>query len=347
MKKILRDHVFFKLIIITLFVTVPMYIYNVKRSDTFSYINNLYSIYDYYEEQAETNTVDSEYFTRLRDSSASVIEAYENKEWKTLNASYLEYLNIERERNPYTYESELELNKSRYLAKTDIQKEDSDQYPVSGVNFMVECSKIIYPYLFILFSCYVLSLLFDSNSKKNKIETFSIGMICLISGGFILHLIPYLIGTIGHGSSSLQYPYLWYEGYKAVYHPLTDFILPGICLIMFISVFLYEMMHIIYRLTNHKTISFLTGTVLSVSILYGIQNLQSLHQISQYIPFTYLQLTDIISGNLAFLTSNYALTFIHGMICIGIGILIETGILFLIKKHRRKIISDNAGLINI
>lgn len=337
-KKIISKHVFLKLIICTSIIAIALYIHHLTTPFAVSYVDDLYDKYEYYERKIDEGVL-TDHWTEYRDKVAPVLESYKNRDWGKMNIAYLELLDFEYPDDYVDYDARLIMEEAEYFAQTGIQRELNDQYPVLGANFMISFSRMAFPYLFLLFSCYVLSVLFSD--KDRGIFKFLTGIICLVLGGIIIHLIPYLIGTIYKGSSSFLYPYLCHDGYKAVYYPISSFILPGVCLLVVLSVFLYGLMYIINTIIKNKGISFTFSTVLLMGLFWIYQNVESIRTIAHFNPLVYLQFVDIISGNTAADSKNFSLVFPNGLLFIVIGILLETGIILFLQKHQNKSFTES------
>jgi len=335
-----KKHLFLKTLLLSLCVMIPLYIYNMQRAYRTSFMFTVvYPSYPASIEAAKNSpALHKDFHERRRDSLAAMITGYENHDWDMMNAAYFDYLNQEQEVSLYTtYEAKLNLAEAEFLLGKGIEHELSDEYPITGINFMMQCSRLLFPFIFLLFSCYFLSVLFSyKDSDDNKYLKLVFGLSVLVSGGIFIHLLPYLIGSVCHGPSSLLYPYLFHDGYKAFFLPLTHLMLPGICLLLLLSCSIYGLMRIISIIMKKQITSFFFGVIFCFGAFLLCNNSSSYTSISHLIPFTYIHISDIISGSLAVQYKNFHLTFLSGVINLSFFILSEFLVLTLLHKMQAK-----------
>ena len=197
-KKLSQLHFFALVFVFCIISASVLYIHNNARAYKFSTISELYALHDQYEIQAEKETHGGIY-TDHKDLLDSVIDGYEKHDIQKMNSSYLEYLLFNQEFMPYTdYDTRLKIEEATYLTEGNIERELSSIYPLSGVNFMVQYVKVVLPYIYLVTSCLVFSVLFtskeaeDHKQKHIVIESTS----ALIISIFLLHAVPFIIGTI-------------------------------------------------------------------------------------------------------------------------------------------------------
>ncbi|WEV43085.1 hypothetical protein OZX56_05930 [Lactobacillus sp. ESL0684] len=227
--------------------------------------------------------------------------------------------------------------------------EESDEYPVTGLLFILNCLDNLLPILLTLVLIFILTNLYserysDKLDKVSLLPSKNIQFTELVSGFAIGILILSLVLIVVFGVSSvifgpgtLKYPTLGVniKTNTAEYLPLFDRLVPTLILQILVLPFLAAFILLVVNIFKSRVNSLLIGSLIILGGAFLPTIIVPFQKIAQFFPTTYIFSLHVVNGNLASITRNSQITFSMGIFIL----IIWTVILILINLLETKLSS--------
>lgn len=239
-----------------------------------------------------------------------------------------------------------------YLKQKPLAYESQDM-PVTGIQFWLHLNKQYLPYLFTLVAIFILTLLLTETYQQKLDLTRLIPLsklrltIIEIAAGFILiggiflviNLLMIIAATVCAGSGSLDFPYLIQSFVNG--HVTSNFvasgklILPIIILQILDILFLVVLVRFLAKIFRAQLPTLLLSLLLVLGVNFAEITVPMFKKISAWLPMTYLNAVDSVSGNLGSLYQNPQLNFTSGIIVLLLSIIIILALTSIIENLRK------------
>lgn len=239
-----------------------------------------------------------------------------------------------------------------YLKQKPLAYESQDM-PVTGIQFWLHLNKQYLPYLFTLVAIFILTLLLTETYQQKLDLTRLIPLsklrltIIEIAAGFILiggiflviNLLMIIAATVCAGSGSLNFPYLIQSFVNG--HVTSNFvasgklILPIIILQILDILFLVVLVRFLAKIFRAQLPTLLLSLLLVLGVNFAEITVPMFKKISAWLPMTYLNAVDSVSGNLGSLYQNPQLNFTSGIIVLLLSIIIILALTSIIENLRK------------
>lgn len=239
-----------------------------------------------------------------------------------------------------------------YLKQKPLAYESQDM-PVTGIQFWLHLNKQYLPYLFTLVAIFILTLLLTETYQQKLDLTRLIPLsklrltIIEIATGFILiggiflviNLLMIIAATVCAGSGSLDFPYLIQSFVNG--HVTSNFvasgklILPIIILQILDILFLVVLVRFLAKIFRAQLPTLLLSLLLVLGVNFAEITVPMFKKISAWLPMTYLNAVDSVSGNLGSLYQNPQLNFTSGIIVLLLSIIIILALTSIIENLRK------------
>lgn len=239
-----------------------------------------------------------------------------------------------------------------YLKQKPLAYESQDM-PVTGIQFWLHLNKQYLPYLFTLVAIFILTLLLTETYQQKLDLTRLIPLsklrltIIEIAAGFILiggiflviNLLMIIAATVCAGSGNLNFPYLIQSFVNG--HVTSNFvasgklILPIIILQILDILFLVVLVRFLAKIFRAQLPTLLLSLLLVLGVNFAEITVPMFKKISAWLPMTYLNAVDSVSGNLGSLYQNPQLNFTSGIIVLLLSIIIILALTSIIENLRK------------
>lgn len=239
-----------------------------------------------------------------------------------------------------------------YLKQKPLAYESQDM-PVTGIQFWLHLNKQYLPYLFTLVAIFILTLLLTETYQQKLDLTRLIPLsklrltIIEIAAGFILiggiflviNLLMIIAATVCAGSGSLNFPYLIQSFVNG--HVTSNFvasgklILPIIILQILDILFLVVLVRFLAKIFRAQLPTLLLSLLLVLGVNFAEITVPMFKKISAWLPMTYLNAVDSVSGHLGSLYQNRQLNFTSGIIVLLLTIIIILALTSIIENLRK------------
>lgn len=239
-----------------------------------------------------------------------------------------------------------------YLKQKPLAYESQDM-PVTGIQFWLHLNKQYLPYLFTLVAIFILTLLLTDTYQQKLDLTRLIPLsklrltIIEIAAGFILiggsflviNLLMIIAATVCAGSGSLNFPYLiqsFVNGQvTSNFVASGQLILPIIILQILGILFLVVLVRFLAKIFHAQLPTLLLSLLLVLGVNLAEITVPMFKKISAWLPMTYLNAVDSVSGNLGSLSQNPQLNFTSGIIVLLLSIIIILALTSIIENLRK------------
>lgn len=273
-------------------------------------------------------------------------------EKKKKEKKYLEAFDSNQINQAQVKELNTKLDFFTYLKLKPLAYESQDM-PVTGIQFWLHLNKQYLPYLFTLVALFILTLLFTENYKQKLNPTklipisklrltsteITAGLI-LIGGSFlVINLLMFIAATFCAGSGNLEFPYLTHSFVNGKvtnnFVASGKLILPIITLQILGILFLVVLVRLFAKIfrTQLPTLLFTLLLVLGVNI--AEITVPMFKKISAWLPMTYLNAVDSASGYLGLIYQNSHLNFASGIIVLLFSTIVILGLTFIIESLQK------------
>lgn len=239
-----------------------------------------------------------------------------------------------------------------YLKQKPLAYESQDM-PVTGIQFWLHLNKQYLPYLFTLVAIFILTLLLTDTYQQKLDLTRLIPLsklrltIIEIAAGFILiggsflviNLLMIIAATVCAGSGSLDFPYLiqnFVNGQvTSNFVASGKLILPIIILQILDILFLVVLVRFLAKIFHAQLPTLLLSLLLVLGVNLAEITVPMFKKISAWLPMTYLNAVDTVSGHLGSLSQNPQLNFTSGIIVLLLSIIIILALTSIVGSLRK------------
>ena len=222
--------------------------------------------------------------------------------------------------------------------------------PVTGWQFLLQLNQQYLPYVFTLVALFLLTLLLTDSYhqklytsqlltlEKNKlIISNTIAGIVLTLGSFLaINLVLFIVASLISGTGSLSFPYIvgQYTGGRPLIERVStgSFIIKVIVLQALTLIFEVVLVQLLARIFRDKLPALLIAILLVPGLNIATMVVEPLRKICAWLPMTYLNAVDIVSGNLGINYQNVQLNYTTGLLTLCCSILIIT-IMISLSSH--------------
>ena len=236
-----------------------------------------------------------------------------------------------------------------YLRHKPLPYESQDM-PVTGWQFLLQLNQQYLPYVFTLVALFLLTLLLTDSyhqkldtaqllplEKNNLIISNATAGIVLTLGSFLgINLVLFIAASFISGTGSLDYPYIvgQYKGGRPLITCVStgSFIIKVIVLQVLTFIFEVVLVQFLVRIFRDKLPALLIAILLVPGLNIATMIVEPLRKICAWLPMTYLNAVDIVSGNLGINYQNVQLNYTTGLLTLCCSVLI-IAILILLSSH--------------
>lgn len=240
-----------------------------------------------------------------------------------------------------------------YLKRKPLAYESQDM-PVTGIQFWLHLNEQYLPYLFTLVALFILTLLLTEpyhqkldltrlnpiSKWRQTITEVSAGLILLGSSFLVINLLMIIAATIFAGSGNLAFPYLTYKFVNG--RMITNFVassnlfLPIVVLQFLGLLFLVVLVRFLAKIFRAQLPTLLLAILLVLGVNVAVIAVPMLRKISAWLPVTYLNAVDTVSGRLGMLYQNPQLNFSLGIIVLLSSTVIILALTRIVELTRSK-----------
>lgn len=228
-----------------------------------------------------------------------------------------------------------------YLRQEPLPYESQDM-PVTGWQFLLQLNQQYLPYVFTLVALFLLTLLLTDSyhqkldtaqllplKKNNLVISNTTAGIVLTLGSFLgINLVLFILASLISGTGSLSFPYIvgQYTGSRPLIECVStgSFIIKVIVLQALTFIFEVVLVQFLARIFCDKLPALLIAILLIPGLNIATMIVEPLRKICAWLPMTYLNAVDIVSGNLGMNYQNVQLNYTTGLLTLCCSILIIT-----------------------
>lgn len=289
-------------------------------------------------EEYETMLNERSFYETLLESNQSILNAYENEDWKTFYPLYIEELNMMNElRVNAMDESQIQevikggenfrqLAYVTYLKDHDLSYMD-EEFPVFGLNFMTSVSDIIAPVLILICCVYILSQVFTLDYKKDIdlstllplkrksvfLTKFFIGIMISIIVFLTITGSAFFLASLCNFSMGFSYPFIIYTSGVWIASSMASYVLSWLLLGTVFFIFTGAFTYVLSFIIKEDITLFITALFIILCLSYLPMLIRESVQIMQYLPTTYLNYLSITTGRYAEVYANANINFTYGL----------------------------------
>lgn len=296
---------------------------------------------------------------KLLNSNTKLVKNIKHKKWKSVYKAQLaaNYKVKKVQGNDINSDEkngiEQNIKLFNYLIKNPMAYE-SDA-PVTGIQFLLDLNQKYLPFLYSLIIIFILALLYTDN-YKNKMDIANLipfshsqllltnllsGFIITASIFFFLNLLLFVGSSIIFGSGNVDYPYLTYyfiNGHFLIkYIPSIKIFWPTIGLLILDSIFIVSFTLLVAKIVKEKFPTLLLVILLVPGISLATVVIEPIQRISQWLPTTYLNAVNIVSGQYAHQVMNKNINFNSGICTLSLSILLTIALILVLGKSKNKV----------
>ncbi|RHW54014.1 hypothetical protein [Lactobacillus bombicola] len=238
----------------------------------------------------------------------------------------------------------------QYLVKHPLPYESDAA--VTGLQFWLDLNGTYWPILFTLVIIFILTYLYTDaykngldittvlpiNVMRKQLSNSLVGLAisCLLY--LLLSLLVFTGASLIFGTGNLQYPaiihHLVNRRQIVAVAPLATLI-PQILILQFLKfIFLVLFIQLLAKLLHNQLPTLLLAVLLVVGIGLATTVIEPLAQIAQWLPNTYLNAINVVSGVAADNLDNYHINFTSGVGTLLIGSLVLFSLICLLERTR-------------
>lgn len=238
----------------------------------------------------------------------------------------------------------------QYLVKHPLPYESDAA--VTGLQFWLDLNGTYWPILFTLVIIFILTYLYTDaykngldittvlpiNVMRKQLSNSLVGLAisCLLY--LLLSLLVFTGASLIFGTGNLQYPaiihHLVNRRQIVAVAPLATLI-PQILILQFLEfIFLVLFIQLLAKLLHNQLPTLLLAVLLVVGIGLATTVIEPLAQIAQWLPNTYLNAINVVSGVAADNLDNYHINFTSGVGTLLIGSLVLFSLICLLERTR-------------
>ncbi|RMC45258.1 hypothetical protein [Lactobacillus sp. ESL0230] len=238
----------------------------------------------------------------------------------------------------------------QYLVKHPLPYESDAA--VTGIQFWSDLNGTYWPILFTLVIIFILTYLYTDaykngldittalpiNVMRKQLSNSLVGLAisCLLY--LLLSLLVFTGASLIFGTGNLQYPAIIHHlvnGRQTVAVVPLATLIPQILILQFLEfIFLVLFIQLLAKLLHNQLPTLLLAVLLVVGIGLATTIIEPLAQIAQWLPNTYLNAINVVSGVVADNLDNYHINFTSGVGTLLIGSLVLFSLICLLERTR-------------
>lgn len=238
----------------------------------------------------------------------------------------------------------------QYLVKHPLPYESDAA--VTGLQFWSDLNGTYWPVLFTLVIIFMLTYLY-TDAYKNGLDITTDLPINIMSklltnslAGLAISCLLYLSvsllvftgASLIFGTGSLQYPAIIHHlinGHSIVAVTPLATLIPKMLILQFLElIFLVLLLQLLAKLLHNQLPTLLLAVLLIVGINLATTVIEPLARIASWLPNTYLNAINVVSGAAAYNLDNYQINFVSGVDTLLIGSLILFSLICLLERTR-------------
>ncbi|RMC47561.1 hypothetical protein [Lactobacillus sp. ESL0228] len=238
----------------------------------------------------------------------------------------------------------------QYLVKHPMPYESDAA--VTGLQFWSDLNGTYWPILFTLVIIFILTYLY-TDTYKNGLDITSVLPINVMSKlltnslvGLAISCLLYLLvsllvftgASLIFGTGNLQYPTIIHHlvnGRQTVAVAPLATLIPQILILQFLEfIFLVLFIQLLAKLLHNQLPTLLLAVLLVVGIGLATTVIEPLSQMAQWLPNTYFNAINVVSGVAAYNIDNYQINFASGVDTLLIGSLVLFSLICLLERTR-------------
>ncbi|QQP29470.1 hypothetical protein [Lactobacillus ultunensis] len=293
---------------------------------------------------------------KQRKDSKKLLQAFKQQDWQTVYHYQLKAANLAKNiqvKNNHASNSEKSaLIKNvkffEYLNQHPLPYEETP--PVTGIQFLLDLNQLYLPYLFILVVTFILTQLYTSkyrnrkdisslfpiSSSKKYIFDNLIGVITSSGLFYSINILVFIIAALFFKVGSVDYPFYLYKSLTGqtlnAYVPTSRVVIPIIVLQILVGLFIINFIQLISSIVRDKFPSLFITLILLIGLSLSSTVIEPLQKVATWLPTTYFNVINVISGEISVQYHNTHITFVSGLITLIIGLMVTYGLGLLINK---------------
>ena len=310
-------------------------------------INQMQNSLKHYKKGGEAYTLTKQSISdtkKQRQDSQKLLHAIKQQDWQTIYHYQLKAANLAKDlqvKNDHASNAEKNaLIKNvkffEYLNQHPLPYEETP--PVTGIQFILNLNQLYLPFLFILVITFILTQLYTSkyrnrvdissllpitNNKKYIFDNL-IGVITSSSIFYSINILVFLIASLFFKMGSLHYPFYLYKSLAGQtineYVPTSRVIIPIVILQILVGLFIINFIQLVSSIVRDKFPSLFITLILLIGLSLSSTVIEPLQKAAMWLPTTYFNVINIISGEISVQYHNPQITFASGLITLIIGI---------------------------
>ena len=222
--------------------------------------------------------------------------------------------------------------------------------PVTGIQFLLNLNQLYLPFLFILVITFVLNQLYTSkyrnradissllpiNSSKKYIFDNLSGVIISAGIFYSVNILVFVIASLIFKTGNLNYPFYLYKSLIGQtineYIPTSRVMVPIIILQIFVGLFVINFVQLVSSIVRDKFSSLFISLVLLLGLNLSTTVIQPLQKLAMWLPTTYFNTINVVSGEISVQYHNAQITFVSGVMTLIIASMVSYGLGMLVNK---------------
>lgn len=293
---------------------------------------------------------------KQRQDSQKLLHAFKRQDWKTIYYYQLKAVNLAKDiqiKNDHvSHDEKNALIKNakffEYLNRHPVPYEENP--PVTGIQFLLNLNQLYLPFLFTLVITFVLNQLYTSkyrnradissllpiNSSKKYIFDNLSGVIISAGIFYSVNILVFVIASLIFKTGNLNYPFYLYKSLIGQtineYIPTSRVMVPIIILQIFVGLFVINFVQLVSSIVRDKFSSLFISLVLLLGLNLSTTVIQPLQKLAMWLPTTYFNAINVVSGEISVQYHNAEVTFVSGVMTLIIASMVSYGLGMLVNK---------------
>lgn len=295
--------------------------------------------------------------------SEIILRAFENGDWKEYYENSIKFTDKTLKSlaksegiNTENYRA-IELNKKykEYMANHNLSFDDRFS-PIQGISFMASMILNYLPIILAILVAFITSTMYCANlvdkmdihdvipmSKlKKQCTKLVVGLFYGVMIVSYVSIFSLLCGSLMQTFGSFQSPILMYTIDGASQYVAFRSIMPQLLILIVLStLFVVNMVSVIACITKRNLTCFLVASALILGLMWVTTNIVPLSSYIHMFPTTYLNWVKVLNGELINTVRNTNITFMNGVIVLGISNIVLFLICNVLKKSFKEMKSHD------
>lgn len=179
------------------------------------------------------------------------------------------------------------------------------------------------------------SLLPINSSKKYIFDNLS-GVIISAGIFYSVNILVFVIASLIFKTGNLNYPFYLYKSLIGQtineYIPTSRVMVPIIILQIFVGLFVINFVQLVSSIVRDKFSSLFISLVLLLGLNLSTTVIQPLQKLAMWLPTTYFNAINVVSGEISVQYHNAQITFVSGVMTLIIASMVSYGLGMLVNK---------------